>query len=94
MRAAAAAQREGGPAAAVRKLGSAVNAGFTLVRAQRQEAVQRFLADIVRRGAHAAAPAQARPMPIGARDCRRLPIAPQFLRGNRYLRERWNGPRI
>ena len=43
-------QREGGPAGAVRKLGTAVNAGFTLVRARNPDRVRTFLSDAVRRG--------------------------------------------
>ena len=43
-------QRECGPSGAAKRIGTAVNAGFTLVRARKQEAVQRFLRDMVRRG--------------------------------------------
>ena len=43
-------QREGGPAAAVRKVGVGCQPGFMLVRAKRAEAMARLFADIVRRG--------------------------------------------
>ena len=43
-------QRDGGPANAARRIGCAVNAGFTLVRSQRADAVLAFLRDVVRRG--------------------------------------------
>ena len=43
-------QREGGPAGAVKRMGTAVNAGFTFVRARRPDAVRRFFHDVVRRG--------------------------------------------
>ena len=45
-------QRDGGPAAAAKQLGSAVCTGFAFVRsiAAKREAVVRFLLDVVRRG--------------------------------------------
>jgi len=44
------AQREAGPAAAVRKVGVGVNSGFMLVRSRRREPIARLYADVVRRG--------------------------------------------
>ena len=43
-------QREGGPGGAVRRIGTAVNAGFVCLRARSREAVLRFVSDMVRRG--------------------------------------------
>ena len=43
-------QREGGPGGAVKRIGTAVNAGFTYVRCRNNEGVQKFLANVVTRG--------------------------------------------